>query len=248
MKQNLIPSQFELLDEILAQQSINPLSLNPHKSLTTSFVELGNLVTQKTRDLELVESLRETLEHILDALLQNFPENIFWDFDFIVSSMLRQALVADAGAISFLESFGNKIVSLMELYGRQSEVRFCYAHDFMYGFDWAKWVQKEAQTRTVIEPFSLTFLDYLLTRGKEVLQLIKVGDPKYHRLAENCYRNPFGFSREPEDERRLLIHLALNQQIPVAVWNWDARPVWDKPFHQIREQLSLKLNIAKNGE
>jgi len=248
MKQNLIPSQFQLLDEILAQQSINPLSLNPQKTLTTSFVELGNLVTQKTHDLQLVASLRETLERILDALVQNFPENIFWDFDFIVSSMLRQALVADAGAIPVLESFGDKIVSLMDLCGRQSEIRFCYVHDFVYGFEWAKWVQKEALTRAAIEPFSLTFLDYLLTRCQEILQLIKVGDPIYHRLTGKYYRNPFYFSRKPEDEHRLLAHLALNQHIPVAAWNWDTHPIWNKPFHQIREQLSLKLNIAKNTE
>ncbi len=247
MKQNPIPSQFQLLDEILAQHSINPLSLNPHKTLTTSFVELGNLVTQKTSQIQLIESLRDTLKRILYALLQNFPENIFWDFDFIVGSMLKQALVADAGAVCFLESFGDKIVSLMEMCGRQSEIRFCYVHDFMYGFEWAKWVQKEAQTRGVIEPFSLTFLDYLLTRCQEISQLIQVDDVRYHRIAEKCYRNPFVFSREPEDERRLLTYLAVNQLIPVAAWNWNDDPVWDKPFHQIRAQLSLELNIPKNS-
>ncbi|MBR8833899.1 MAG: hypothetical protein DSM106950_07620 [Stigonema ocellatum SAG 48.90 = DSM 106950] len=245
MKHNLIASEFRLLDEILAQQCINPLSLNPHNPLITSFVDLGNLVTQKTHDIEIIASVRDTLERILDALLQNFPENIFWDFDFLVSSMLTQALVAEDSAVSFLESFGDKIVRLMELCGRQSEIRFCYVHDFIYGFDWAKWVQKEARTSIVSEPFSLTFLDYLLARCQEILRLIKVDDVRYHRLAEKCYRNPFRFSRTPEDERRLLTYLALNEFIPVAAWDWNAHPVWNQPFHQIREQLSLKLNIQQ---
>ncbi|MBD2778693.1 hypothetical protein [Iningainema tapete] len=237
---------FQLLDDILAQQSVNRLSLNPQSSLTTSFVELGNFVMQTTCDYELVKSLRDTLERVLYALLQNFPDNIFWDFDFIVSSMLKQALAQEDKAEAFLESFGDKIVSLMSMFGKHSEIRFRYTHDFIYGFDWAKWVQKESHCN-IDEPFSLTFLDCLLTRGQEITQLIKVDDAKYHRLAGKLYRNPFCFSREPEDERRLLLYLAQKQLIPVATWSWNACPVWNKPFHQMREQLSLKLNIPRTN-
>ncbi|WP_414588269.1 hypothetical protein [Scytonema sp. PCC 10023] len=248
MKQNReITHPFQLLDEIIAQHTASPLSLNPQKTFATSFVELGNSIAEKTCDIPLINSLSDTLERMLDAMLHNFPENIFWDFDFIVSSMLRQALVAQTSAVSFLESFGDKIVSLMELFGSQSEIRFRYVHDFIFGFDWAKWVQEEPQTRAVIEPFSLTFLDCLISKGTKIIQLIRVGDARYHQLREQCYRNPFCFSREPEDEQRLLTYLAAQQLIPVAAWNWNAQPVWDKPFHQLREQLSLKLNIPKNS-
>ncbi|BAY46520.1 hypothetical protein SAMD00079811_41320 [Scytonema sp. HK-05] len=248
MKQNRkITHAFRLLDEILTQHTASPLSLNPHKTFATSFVELGSSIAEKTCDIQLINSLSNTLERMLRAMLHNFPENIFWDFDFIVSSMLKQALVAEASAVSFVESFGDKIVSLMELFGSQSEIRFRYVHDFIFGFDWAKWVQNEAQTRAVIEPFSLTFLDCLISKGKGILQLIRVGDARYHQLREQCYRNPFCFSREPEDEQRLLTYLAAQQLIPVPAWNWNARPVWNKPFHQLREQLSLKLNIPKNS-
>ncbi|ARV62543.1 hypothetical protein BZZ01_31430 [Nostocales cyanobacterium HT-58-2] len=237
---------FQLLDEILTQHTASPLSLNPQKTSTTSFVELGHLITEKTCDIQLINSLGCTLERILHAMLYNFPENIFWDFDFIVSSILTQALSAEENALACVESYGDKIVSLMELFGRQSEIRFRYVHDFTYGFDWAKWVHNAAQTRNFVEPFSLTFLDYLLARGQGILQLIYVGDTQYYRLSEKCYRNPFCFSREPEDEYRLLTSLAAQQLIPVASWNWNAQPVWDKPFHQLREQLSLKLNISQN--
>jgi hypothetical protein len=33
----------------------------------------------------------------------------------------------------------------------------------------------------------------------------------------------------------------------VAAWNWNAQPVWNKSFHELREQLSLKLNIPQNS-
>ena len=113
MKQDLSSTHtFQLLDEILAQQSVNLLSLNPQKTLITSFAELGNLIAEQTTDIQLIATLRDTLERILYAQLQNFPENIFWDFDFMVSSMLRQALIADDGAVDFLETFGKKMVSL----------------------------------------------------------------------------------------------------------------------------------------
>ncbi len=243
MKQNLAPTQaFPYLDEILAQQSINLLSLNPKKSLITSFAKLENLIAAQTTDKQLISHLQSTLKVILYAQLQNFPENIFWDFDFMVSSMLRQALVANDGA-DFLESFANKMVSLTELFGIKKEMRFRYVHDFMYGFVWAKWVQKEPHNRAQIEPFSLFFLDYLLIKGQELVHRINLDQVSFYKLCDTGFRNPFSFSREPEDEYRLLTYLARKQLIPVAAWNWNAQPVWNKPFEEMRQQLSLKLNI-----
>lgn len=244
MKQELTPTHtFQFIDEIFAQQSVNMLSLNPQKRLITAFAELGNFITEQNTDIEFITTLQETLESIVDTQLQNFPENIFWDFDFLVSSMLRQALVADQGAITFLKAFGKKMVLLTEMFGNKTEMRFRYVHDFMYGFEWARWVQKEPQNRAHIEPFSLVFLDYLLVKGKELLQRISHGQIIYYKLCETGYRNPFTFSREPEDEYRLLTYLAEEQLIPVAVWNWNASPVWNKPFQEMRQQLALKLNI-----
>ncbi|GAX45038.1 hypothetical protein NIES4075_60570 [Tolypothrix sp. NIES-4075] len=247
MKQNLTPiHNFSILDEIIAEQSINQLSLNPKKTLATSFVELGSLVTAKTNDIQLITFLQNSLERVISACLDNFPENIFWDFDFLVSSMLRQALVAD-DAVEFLKCFGNKIVSLLELCGVKTKIRFRYVHDFMYGFEWARWVQKEPETRANEEPFSLNFLDYLLAKAEEILQLICQEKANHYKLCDKGYRNPYCFSREPEDEHRMLSYLAVNQLIPVTAWNWNAQPVWNKPFQQLREELSLKLNIPNKN-
>ncbi|MCC5614569.1 hypothetical protein LC605_05645 [Nostoc sp. CHAB 5836] len=244
MKQEVTPTPtFQLIDEILAQESINLLSLNPQKTLITSFAEFGNLITEQNTDIKVLTILQETLESIVRTQLQNFPENIFWDFDFLVSSMLRQALIADEGAVSFLKIFGEKMVSLTEMFGKKTEIRFRYVHDFMYGFEWARWVQKEPQNRAHVEPFSLLFLDYLLVKGQELLQRINHGQLTSYKLCDTGYRNPFTFSREPEDEYRLLTYLAEEQLIPVAVWNWNASPVWNKPFQEMRQQLALKLNI-----
>ena len=244
MKRDLKPNQlFQSLDEILAQHSVNPLTLNPHKNLITSFVELENLITTITTDQEIIITLRDTLELIIYAQVQNFPENIFWDFDFLVNSMLRQALLADEGAIAFLECFSKKMVLLIELFGIKKEIRFRYVHDFIYGFDWAKWVKKEPQTRSHSEPFSLVFLDYLLVKGEKLIKHLNYGQMTSYNLSNTGYRNPFDFSREPEDERLLLGYLATEKLIPVEVWNWDTRPVWNQPFQEMRQQLALKLNI-----
>ncbi|AFZ24422.1 hypothetical protein Cylst_2186 [Cylindrospermum stagnale PCC 7417] len=236
---------FCTLDQILSQHSVNLLSLNPCKNLTTSFAELGDLIAEKTTDSQLITNLRETLEIIIYAQLENFPENIFWDFDFMVSSMLRQALRENDGAVLFVDTFRKKMVSITELFGK-TEIRFRYVHDFIYGFEWARWVNKEPQNRANIEPFSLIFLDYLLCKGQEIIQKISLNQvTTAYKLSETGYRNPFCFSREPEDEYRLLTYLAQKQLIPVAVWNWDTQPIWNKPFHRMREQLSLKLNIPQ---
>ncbi|KZL49985.1 MULTISPECIES: hypothetical protein [Cyanophyceae] len=234
---------FQSLDEILAQHSVNPLTLNPHKTLITSFVELENLITAITTDQEIIVALRDSLELIIYAQVQNFPENIFWDFDFMVGSMVRQALVADEGAVSFLKSFGHKMVLLIELFGIKKEIRFRYVHDFMYGFDWARWVQKEPQSRSHSEPFSLVFLDNLLIKGEKLVKHINYGQVTSYNLGNTGYRNPFDFSREPEDEHLLLTSLAKEKLIPVEAWNWDISPVWNQPFQEMRQQLALKLNI-----
>ena len=245
MKLNFTPSNsFKVLDKILVQQVTKPLSLNPNRSLITSFTELEVKVVQQVSDVYLMSVFRDTLQIILESLLHNFPENIFWDFDFIVSSMLEQAL-SSAVPIDLLEDFGNKIVLLMDMFGRESEIRFRYIHDFMYGFEWARWVKKKPEQRANSDPFCLHFLDSLLSKGEEILQSIKKDDVKYPQISGKRYRNPFCFSREPEDERCLLTYLAARECIPVAAWEWNAVGVWDKPFYQIREDASKQLNIVK---
>lgn len=244
MKQDLHSTyNFQILDEFLSRQSVNPLSLNPQKQVITSFSELENLIAEETTDIKLISNLQNTLERILDAQLENFPTNIFWDCDFMVSSILRQTLPMGDDAVAFLKAFTNKMVCLSKLFGVKQEIRFCYVHDFMYGFEWARWVQKEPQTRAHLEPFSLIFLDYLLAKGQELIHRISLDKATNYKLCDTGFRNPFPFSRAPKDEYRLLTYLASQGLIPIAAWNWNTQPVWNQPFQEIRQQLALQLNI-----
>lgn len=228
---------FGSLDEIIELHRVKPQSLNPDKFISTSFAELGDFIVQTTDDVQFIQVFRNTLEGILKSMLHNFPENIFWDFDFFVRSILRQGLTSKKEYNYFFKSFQDKIELVMDLFGNQSEICFRYLHDFTYGFDWARWVNNEPQARNSIEPFSPTYLDYLLSRGQDILTSIYSNDLKYHRLPRNSYRNPFSFPREPEDETCLFKKLAKRKLIPVAAWDWNASPVWNKPFHQMREDI-----------
>lgn len=243
-KQHLAPTNnFQLLDQILTHASIQPLTLNPQKKNMTSFVDLGNLIMEETKDSQIITSIIKTLEIIVYAQLKNFPENIFWDFDFMVNGMLRQALADEDSAIAYLEKFGHKMLSLTELFGNQGEIRFRYVHDFIYGFDWVRWVQKDPENHGNVEPFSLVVLDYLLDKSDELAQRIHQSRCHYYKLSATGYRNPFGFSREPEDEYLLFTHLAQQRLIPVPAWSWDAVPIWNQPFEDLRQEVALKLNI-----
>ncbi|BAZ42450.1 hypothetical protein NIES4101_84190 [Calothrix sp. NIES-4101] len=234
-------SDFKILDEIIAQSSIQPLSLSPDRDLITSFQEIGNLVSEKTCNQQIIDCLYHTIEIILSAQLENFPENIFWDFDLMVLHMLEQSLSAEDGAIVFLDSFGQKIVDLMNIFGCRGKIRFRYVHDFMYGFDWARWVKKDPENRSHVQPFNPIFLDYLLAKGEEILNLVRVEDKRYHHISRGRFRNSFCFPRNPEDEYRLLTYLADSNMIPVAAWNWNTYPIWDKPFDEMREQAALAI-------
>lgn len=244
MQQHIAPNNsFQLIDEILTQHKDEILSLNPYKKTITKFVEIEALIRENITDSELISTLQVTLARIVKSQIQNFPENIFWDFDFMVSSMINQALIAEDGAPAFLEAFAEKMVLLSELFGINSEVRFRYVHDFIYGFEWAKWVQKDPLNHSIIDPFSLIFIDYLLAKYQEILQRIHRGKYQSYKLCNDGFRNPFTFSRKPEDEYRLLKHLAQAEFIPVAAWDWNAIPIWNKSFQEIREQIALELNI-----
>ena len=236
-KSNRTPGSFRDLDDLFALHKIEPLSLCPDRTYITSFAKLERLVVRPHLTPDLAAPLASTLEEVVRSMIDHFPNNIFWDFDFLVASMVREML-AEEDPTRFLERFGKRIVTLMELFGNGSAIRFRYLHDFLYGFDWAKWVQKKPEARQLVQPFSLTFLDYLYGRGQELLQLIAVGDRKYHRIAGGSYRNPFAFSREPSEEVYLFTRLRRHQLLPIEAWEGDALPIWNKPFERRREELS----------
>jgi len=133
----------------------------------------------------------------------------------------------------------------MRLYGQQSAIRFRYVHDFMYGFDWARWVRRDPDARKGVEPFGIEFLRQTESRGRNILELIDADDDWYPRLIDGVSRNPFPFSREPEDELPLYQLLAERACVPVEAWLLDAQPDASRDFDALREGAAASLGLDR---
>jgi hypothetical protein len=178
------------------------------------------------------------LRQIALAQVENFPETQFWDLDFVAAQLLAPDLEAPR-----LRRDIEKIVRLQRSFGRHSVLCFRYTHDFIYGYDWARWVARDPQAHREHGPFSGTFLSYLLGRGQELEALIAQDDETYHRLPQGQPRNPFSFSREPAQEQRLFSTLARRDHIPVRTWDMHEQPRWRLPFAQLRQDCARDLGI-----
>ncbi|MEB3196478.1 MAG: ferrochelatase [Candidatus Sericytochromatia bacterium] len=179
---------------------------------------------------------------ILAAQAQHFPDTRFWDTDYLAASLLHETRTA-----ADLRDLCRRIVDLQGCFGRRSAIAFRYTHDFTYGFDWARWVLKAPAERALFGPFSPTFVGYLERRGQELLTLIAEDDEKYPRLPGGEPRNPFAFSREPEDETALLRALRDAGELPLQAWRIDAAPEWQRPFATLRLQRAQHLGMGHPG-
>lgn len=217
-----------------------PLSLDPNRSAASSPAEL----VARLADGDRLPHLAAAAAAVADAQLQSFPENLFWDFDFFLASIHRDASSAPDYALHLAE-VTRITVDLMALYGQQSAIRFRYVHDFMYGFDWSRWVRREPDARAGFQPFGLDFLRRTETRGRGILTLIEGDDDWYPRLADGASRNPFPFSREPDEELRLYRLLAERGHVPVQAWLLDAQPDASRDFDLLREDAAALLGLAR---
>ena len=225
------------------------LSLGPGRPRATTLTALVSwqLPAADTKP-ELVASVEHGLCRIVRAILQAFPDNIFWDLDYMLA-----CLIGDAGRaehpVAAVEAAVESIVELQEQFGRETAISFRYVHDFLYGFDWARWVAKAPDEREAVGPFDPRFVDVMRKRGEELLETIDSGsDPKYPRLEDERHRNPFGFSRAPRAELVLHRHLARRAMIPVEAWRRDARPQWNRDFTALRQREALALGLAEPNE
>ncbi|MBL8943177.1 MAG: ferrochelatase [Myxococcales bacterium] len=175
------------------------------------------------------------------ALADAFPENLLWDLDLPLSTWWRAAKAADDPVAAARELLGIA-TELQGLFGRATALHFRYAHDFLYGYDWAKWVGRDPQARAAVGPFDAAFLRAMRARGHELLALIAAGgDAKYPALPEAVVRNPFAFSREPEAELAIHRALAAVGRIPVPAWRTEATVSWTPPWATWREQVAARL-------
>lgn len=229
-------------------------SLDPSRERATSLEELhARALASVEPGLcdALADALAEGLCELALAQLDAFPGNLFWDLDLICAALVAEArTLAPAQARACVIDRFARMSALQHLYGRRTPINFSYVHDFVYGFDWAKWVAREPSLHAAPPgPFSLTFLEYMDRRGHELLELIAVDDGKYPSLDGDEPRNPFPFSREPEAEVRLHRELARRDLIPVPTWiadasarDWSTR--WTVAFADRRVEVASELDLT----
>lgn len=213
-------------------------SLDPVGREIHSLPSLGQRLLHPALPQALGLGLARGLCQIAQAQVEHFPETLFWDLDFLAA----QLLLPDQ-SLARLEGDVAQVVLLQERFGRHSALCFRYTHDFMYGYDWARWVARDPARNQAHGPFSRHFLSYLLARGQELEELIAQGDATYHRLPAGQPRNPFSFSREPAQERLLFSTLARRDQIPVHTWDTQGPARWELPFSELRQRCALELGL-----
>lgn len=187
----------------------------------------------------------EALAAVATAQHEHFPDDVFSDFDHLASVLLRAARAVDGPAR--VAGLCVRIVNLYAAFGRHSVIRFRYGHDFVYGFDWERWVSRDPVPRAEIGPFDVSFLAYMRERGSEIVAAIRHGHPRYPELPAGSWRNPFPFSRAPEHERRLLRDLARRDAVPVRAWRTDVAPDWRVGGSRERSELARALQIPEEG-
>lgn len=219
---------------------LGALTLDPSRPFAHSLTE----VVSSLADRQQAAHLAAAASSVAEAQLQSFPENLFWDFDFYLASIHRHA-AATSDYASYLRKVTSITVGLLRLYGQQSSIRFRYVHDFMYGFDWARWVRRDPGARRRVEPFGVEFLQQTEDRARDIIALIEADDDWYPRLADGESRNPFPFSREPEDELPLYGMLAERGDVPVEAWRTDARPDASRDFDALREDAARTLDSSR---
>jgi hypothetical protein len=193
-----------------------------------------------------VEAFVDGTARFVDAVAASFPENIFFDADALLWSAWQRAARGPAEVTRYFAL----LTHIHELFGKDTPIRFRYVHDFLYGFDWAKWVAKAPDARRGCAPFGIEFLEAMAERGGELLGLIASDDAKYPRLTEDGPRNPFPFSRSTAAESMLLLHLRDEALLPVRAWEVFASELgpsarWELPFQRLREERARALGLER---
>ncbi len=228
------------VDDRIARSPRGPLTLDPKRESATPLRVLVDRLGEPSERPHLAAMAATVAE----AQLESFPENLFWDFDFYLASTHTEARDA-ADYANHLDQVTTITVRLMRMYGHQSTIRFRYVHDFIYGFDWARWVTRSSEDRSRVGPFSLAFLKHSESRGRDILDLIEADDAHYPKLDDDQPRNPFPFHREPEAELRLYRWLAARDAIPVRAWCVQAEPDASRDFDALREQGARDLGLER---
>lgn len=230
------------LDAALAERTAL-WTLDPARARARLPTALCDRVLQPGDSVAFKQAFTAGLVIAVDAMLTAFPDNLLWDLEALAARQRAQAL-EDADPPERVCGLWQRVADLQHVFGVHGPIRFRYIHDFVYGFDWAKWVAKDPAGRARVGPYDAAFVERMHRRGQELLSLIDAGDSKYGPLPDEAARNPFGFSREPDDELALHRRLAAEGALPVQAWARDATPDWRRPYAQLREEAAQALRIS----
>ncbi|WP_053404703.1 hypothetical protein [Persicobacter sp. CCB-QB2] len=236
---------FTPIDQWISHQGIEFKSVDPGKNTATSFAALAEKTALEFPDFHHFQELALLCRDLIQSQYQHYPQNIFYDYDLMVREIVKMTFASDHPT-HFLRKMDELLVQLMGIFGGNTTINFQFVHDFTYGFDWAKWVAKNPQERKQIPPFHPEFLKAMVNRGKEMLELIKINDQKYHQLQpQQGFRNPFSYQRDPENEESLMRQLFAHGMIPVPLWDWNGQAHWEMDYQEARKQMAQK--IQKHG-
>ncbi|WCL50907.1 hypothetical protein [Leptospira sp. GIMC2001] len=235
------------IDETFDSKVKNRFSLNPDMITANSFYCIfDNLIQDKT-DLDLLIIFAEKFATIIDSILINFPKSIFWDFDYFCKSLMSEKQSIEDWKSEFDQRL-ELILSINERFGCKSSIRFQYYHDFLYGFDWFKWMNLENRESSKADPFGIEFLSYINNRGKEMEVLIEKNSEEYGQIEDHSFRNPFYFTRTDNDEMLLMRNLASNDELPLQTWKLYPNLECKKDYSEIRNKRAFELNISANKD
>lgn len=230
-------------EESVASERGWALSLSPERMHARRLSEVLRDVMLSGVSRDVGSVLVRGMRNVVEAMGDHFPGNVFLDVDVLVRDVVRDAVSARGDVAANVSQTCARLVSLHRLFGRRRVIRFRYVHDFLYGFDWAKWVRRDPVRRAQITAFHPMFLDAMISRAYELQTLIAQDDATYCELPDDRPRNPFGFSREPMEEIALHTALAIADAVPVRSWDLSCKPTWDRPYAQLRLNQAERMGM-----
>jgi hypothetical protein len=212
-----------------------PKSLNPELDEPRTLCEIFCILySGKESDIIWDEFLSVT-EQIIRSQFVYYPQNIFWDFDYLLFYIWSQKNK------DVLFAMAKKILNVQLYYSSINSINFAYIHDFIYGYDWDRWVRKDIKNRYLVGLYDLKFLSYLEKRGLQIIDSIG-SDERYPVLVKNQNRNVYNFHRHGAAEIKTLTSLAKEENIPIQGWRTDGGE-WDcaKNYMLLREKKANEL-------
>ena len=133
-------------------------SLSPQRETCIALEELGLLLRQLGATPDRCVTLVAMMGLLREDVQRHFPENIFYDDEVLAFTLLRS---------DNLEGLFGKLRILLAMFGTHSPICFRYVHDWLYGYDWIKWVSRNPEYAHT-GPFCEEFVDYMVKRGEEI--------------------------------------------------------------------------------